>query len=406
MARLSPTARALLGIYIPTAVISFGQGIVIPTIPVLAAAFHLSIGLAAQIVTAQAVGRITCLIPAGLVVDRLGAKRAMVLGPASIGVGAVLTAISPSFAVVLLAQFFIGAGTTLWQLGREVSAIDIVRADQRGRLLSGIVGITTLGQAIGPVLGGVLAARLGFRDVYWIYVAVAAIVVLIALSSKEPAAQRRSPHGPLLAIGRVSEIEPYFRTTFVILLVASFIDFLFRSMLNGVLPLYLGSYLHFSTVRVGSILGFFGLVNLFMILPTGYISDKLGRKTASVPSALFLAAAFFAYPLAQTVPLLLLVTGINGIGAGLGSGSKATYTYDVIPMLARGRMQALRRMIGELGSLTGPFVGGIVADRVGPPESFLVFAPLQLISAALLLFVAKETLRARRPGTEEPTRSA
>src|SRR5437763_211749 len=156
--RAGQTARPLLSVYIPSLLISVGQGMVIPTIPKLAEAFHVSPGIAAQIVTAQSLGRAVFLIPAGFMVDQLGVKRALVLGPALIGAGALLTGMSPNFALLLLAQFVTGAGTTLWQLGREVSAIDLVRPDQRGRLLSGFVGLSTVGLAAGPLAGGLILA--------------------------------------------------------------------------------------------------------------------------------------------------------------------------------------------------------------------------------------------------------
>ena len=59
--RLSPTAKTLLSLYIPSMIMSFGQGMVVPTIPVLARTFDVSIGTAAQAVTAQLVARVVAL---------------------------------------------------------------------------------------------------------------------------------------------------------------------------------------------------------------------------------------------------------------------------------------------------------------------------------------------------------
>jgi MFS family permease len=71
----------------------------------------------------------------------------------------------------------------------------------------------------------------------------------------------------------------------------------------------------------------------------------------------------------------------------------ATYTYDVIPEHARARLQALRRLVGEIGGIAGPLVGGVIADTASPAMAFWAFVPLQLIAALLITFLARESLR-------------
>ena len=69
-----------------------------------------------------------------------------------------------------------------------------------------------------------------------------------------------------------------------------------------------------------------------------------------------------------------------------------TYTYDITPLRGRGAFQGVRRMAGDLGGLVGPSAGGLVASVAGASAAFLVFAPLHLVSALLLVVVARESL--------------
>ena len=71
-------------------------------------------------------------------------------------------------------------------------------------------------------------------------------------------------------------------------------------------------------------------------------------------------------------------------------GSLATSTYDVVPPHARGRLQALRRTIAELGSGIAPLVGGYMANAYNPGAPFLIYAPLLLLSATLLAVVGRK----------------
>ncbi len=54
----------------------------------------------------------------------------------------------------------------------------------------------------------------------------------------------------------------------------------------------------------------------------------------------------------------------------------------MIPEHARGTLQALRRLVGEVGGLVGPLVAGATSDLLSPGTGFL-----------LLVFRVPETLR-------------
>jgi MFS family permease len=129
-----------------------------------------------------------------------------------------------------------------------------------------------------------------------------------------------------------------------------------------------------------------------MILPAGFVIDKIGRKWATVPSTGIPALAFLLIPFSDSFLQLAVLLSFLGVSNGLSLGSLATSTYDVVPAKARGRLQAARRTIAELGGVAAPLLGGILADHFSPGVPFLVYAPLLVIAALLLAFVARETL--------------
>ena len=132
-----------------------------------------------------------------------------------------------------------------------------------------------------------------------------------------------------------------------------------------------------------------------MIVPAGFISDKIGRKWATVPPALLAGIAFVAYPLVIGQTGLLTLAVMLGIANGMALGSMRTYTYDIVPKHARAQFQGMRRTIGDLGSFTGPLLGGVIANTFSAGISFLFFAPLHLLAAFLLIAAAKESLPRR-----------
>ena len=61
----SSRLTAIFQVFLPSTLMSFGLGIIVPAIPDMAKQFNVSEGLAAQVVTAQGVGRVLALMPAG-----------------------------------------------------------------------------------------------------------------------------------------------------------------------------------------------------------------------------------------------------------------------------------------------------------------------------------------------------
>jgi MFS family permease len=118
----------------------------------------------------------------------------------------------------------------------------------------------------------------------------------------------------------------------------------------------------------------------------------VGRKWATVPSTGIPALAFLLIPFAGSFFQLAVLISFLGIANGLSLGSLATSTYDVVPAHARGRLQAARRTVAEIGGVTAPLFGGYLADIFNPGVPFLVYAPLLILSAVLLALVGRETL--------------
>jgi MFS family permease len=162
------------------------------------------------------------------------------------------------------------------------------------------------------------------------------------------------------------------------------------------LPLYAGSYLSLSPTDIGLLFSISGVIVFFMIIPAGFIMDRVGRKWCTVPSTGLPALVFLLIPMTSSFAQLAILVGIAGVSQGLSLGSIATSTYDVVPAHVRGRLQAVRRTIAELGSGLAPLLAGFLANAFNPGIPFLVYAPVLIFSATLLAVVGKETLQTQR----------
>jgi MFS family permease len=380
---------------------------IVPAIPVLAAAFDISPGTAAQIVTASGLGRFVGLPIGGAVLDRLGTRSALIAGPALACIGGLLAASVPRFGIILALVFLIGIAESVWVMAREMAGVDMVRPNQRGRVLSGFHGINYVGLALGPLLGGILTENVGFRAVFIAYAVCAGLSVVLGfsaesssmsfspppLSNRTESSRRQTLSERLRSLKELfHQIHPGLRPTYIVLVFATFTSIIHRVTTQSMLPLYATSQLGLTPKEVGFLFTISGLSVFAMILPAGLVIDKVGRKWATVPSTGIPALAFLFIPFSETFFQLSILVAFLGLSNGLSLGSLATSTYDVVPASTRGRLQALRRTIAEIGGVGAPLLGGFLADTFNPGVPFLAYAPLLVLSAALLAVVGRETL--------------
>jgi MFS family permease len=300
-----------------------------------------------------------------------------------------------------------GAADSLWATGREVAGIDLARTSQRGRVISSLHGTHNLGAAFAPLVGGSLTDLFSFKAAFVGYAVATALSVFLGLISPDSAVPPATVKSRDIAGARglatvrqrlrgildlYREIHPDLRATYVALVLATLTSQSQRIIVQSMLPLYAGSYLQLSATQIGTLFTISGVIVFAMIIPAGFIMDRIGRKWCTVPSTGLPALVFLLIPLTENFAQLTVLLAIAGLAQGLSLGSLATSTYDVVPTHVRGRLQAVRRTVAELGSGVAPLVGGYLANAFNPGVPFLVYAPLLVISATLLALIGRETL--------------
>jgi MFS family permease len=404
--RSNPTVRGLGALYAGT-FLSGAWTMILPTIPVLAHQFGVSAGGAAQIITAFAIGKFVGTVIAGVLLDRMGTRVALVGGPLLASVASLFVVWAPWLLLILFLALVMGAADSLWAIAREMAGIDLAHRSHRGRVISGLHGVHTIGAAFSPFAGGWLTESFGFEAAFLGYAVASVMAVSLGfivpdfVAPPSAAVSPRAVKGWRLGAIRqrlrgikelYREIRPELRPTYGVLVLATLVNQSQRAIVQSMLPLYAGYYLQLPPTQVGMLFTISGFIVFVMIIPAGFLMDRVGRKWCTVPSTGIPGLLFLLIPMTNSFTQLAILVGITGITQGLSLGSLATSTYDVVPAHARGRLQALRRTIAELGSSVAPMIGGYLANAFNPGLPFLVYAPLLLLSAVLLAVVGKETL--------------
>jgi len=135
------------------------------------------------------------MVPAGRLADIFGRKRALLIGIAVFGLASLLCAIAPSVATLVGFRALQGGGAALI-FPASVSVItNAFPPRQASRMIGLAYGIAGLGNAAGPLIGGVLTQTLGWRWIFALNIpltAACAVIGVVAISeSRDPDAPRR-----------------------------------------------------------------------------------------------------------------------------------------------------------------------------------------------------------------------
>jgi MFS family permease len=167
----------------------------------LGAVYGVSLGGVGLLTTALFITHLLVQIPAGVVADRIGARRVAAVSIACIVVGNAVLVASDGFSLALAARALVGVGTGTG----FVAGLDLIRAGGGGPLAQGFFGgITTASAGLALVIVPPLEDGIGWRAPYWAslaYVALAAVTV--AASIRAPLLPVAGRRGRVLADARL-----------------------------------------------------------------------------------------------------------------------------------------------------------------------------------------------------------
>ena len=410
----------LLTIYLPAATLALGNGIVTPVLPVFAKSFDVSFGVASEMFVAQLLGGLAATIPTGFLIDRFGRRRIILLGPVLVALSSLLTAYAHTFPELLVYRFIAGWATQMWMLGRLAMIADTGGDRQRGRQITGMLGMDTTGRLIGPAAGGLLAGMWDIRAPFIAHavLSLASIIPSLQMQESAPGLRRGAAGVPRSEGGgwRTSTLGALLTYSVLIFFFAQLLASLTRGTLfSGTVNLYPVYAYDVGPETLGWITTIAGAVGIPIVFSTGAIMDRFGRKKTVVPgfALLGLTLGFIAFTAYAGLPLETYVIGFIAMQAAqsVTSGNMQVIGSDIAPAHARGKFFGVWRLIGEIGQVGSPVAYAFLAENSGYGTAFLFLTATALSTALVLATQVKEPLRAAPVETgevpqAEPARTA
>lgn len=329
-------------------------------------------------------------IPAGIIADRIGLKRAIGIGAIIACIGAVLRGTASTYSGLLIFSLIFGFGMSftfanLPKLARSCSSVK--QTSFVMGIINGFGVLAGIGLALAITIPLIYPLTNSYHGVFYIW----SVPLLIATSlwwvmAREPpclSAEVESEQTELVGLKDVLKDKTLWLLAFILLL-----HNIFFYTWSGWLPTYL--------LQKGASLGISGLLTSVMLwigVPTVIIVPMFFSKTHIskklliwVPSLIFaFLAIWILYASEFAIWFIMAVAGIINI---LRFNTLLSLPVEIMPKEHAGVAGGVVVAIGYIGAVIGPSMTGQILDITGSFQIvFVTLAVLSLITMGLTFLI-------------------
>ena len=350
---------------------------------------------------------------AGLVVDRVRRKAAILTGLHVWSLICMATALSRKFWHLLLFRAAEGLGETIYYPASMSMISDYHGSTTRSRAMGVHQTSVYVGTIGGGFFAGLIGQHYGWRSSFLIFGGLGILLGVVLNRFLIEPARGQADLAEMGGQARLASRMPLGRflkivwgTPPVLVLMGAFICANFvATVLLSWMPKFLYDKFGLSLAMAGLMATLFVQVASMLGSPLGgWLADTLRRRRAGgrmmVQAGALLAGAPFVFLCGQTRSIAWLVASLIcwGLCKGFYDANIFASVYDVIRPEARGTAAGFMNMVGWLGGGTAPLVIGFLAGRIGLSAAISWAASVYLLGSALLTagllwFVGRDVAR-------------
>jgi MFS family permease len=312
-------------------------------------------------------------VSAGRFIDRAGPRRPLVVSFLLLGIGTALPFAAPGLVTLYFSCTLVGTAFMFIHIAMNSVFGAYGTAEQRAVNFSWLALGFSISNSAGPLVAGFAIDQLGHAEAMLtlgVFPLAAAILVWARrrpLPRPEPVpAGKRSGVLDLLRI-------PQMRNTFIVSLVLA----MGWDLYTFLIPIY-GARLQLAATTIGVIMSTFALATFAVRLVMPLVVKRL-RHWVVIASAMAIAGtAYLLFPLVSSVPLLMGLSFLLGLGLGCAQPIIMSLLYEASPPGRQGEAVGLRTSLLNGSHTLIPLASGALSTAAG-------MAPVFWLLAAFLL---------------------
>jgi len=308
-------------------------------------------------------------VSAGRLIDRTGPLRPLEVSMGALALAAALPFAFPSLVTLYFSTSLLGVSFMYVHIAMNSVFGAHGSPEQRAVNFSWLALGFSISNSIGPLVAGYAIDGLGHARAFAVLAVFPAIALALLWVRKEPLP--RPEHVPLAKRSGVLDLLriPGLRQTFwVSLLLATGWD-----LYTFIVPLY-GARIGLSAAAIGVILSTFALATLTVRLAMPVLIKRLKQWVIIFAALGISGTCYLLFPFAQSVPPLLLLSFVLGLGLGSAQPVIMSLLYAASPPGRQGEAVGLRTSLLNGSHTLIPLASGAASTAVGMAPVFWLLA--------------------------------
>lgn len=365
----------LTALFVAAVAAPLNQYKVPPVMPVLMDVFTFDLTTANLLMSVFSLAGLVLAIPAGLIVQRIGAKRSGLIAISSVIAGSALGALSSGAAMLVASRAIEGLSFVLMIVVAPAIIAVWFTAEKRGVPMGVFAIWVPMGSLIMLNLAPALAVQFGWEGAWWFGCAYGVMAFLLFWALVKVPVPSSGDTGPASPASGARSAGPLSMLTLGRALVnrdiwlLGLVFFTFTMCFPGFMtnmPTFLHTERGYPLATAAFIVSLSPLVNVFSCPAAGWISDRIGSRKLVYTVAYLILAVLWIFPFRLTgagIPLFMIVFGVFApvIPTMIMASVPEIMERPELAGIGMGGVVALQ----NVGLLLGPLMFGRIVERTG-----------------------------------------
>ena len=386
-------------------IVNLGFGMFTPILPQYANLLGIDATALSYVYSLYNVALIVCLIPAGIMADRLGRVKTIVIGMILFSLSSLALAFVKDLIQFAVARTIEGVGSALAIPAVFALTADLAPTERRGSGMGFTSTLETVGNLASPTLGGLIAQAAGLTVPFYaafLLALLSAVLVLPIKDRKRTYDSSPSASSPL-SIYRSLRQNLSESRSLPVLCFRGFIIGITQGLYVLIFVLYMSFKLGMALAEIGFAFSLISASILAFTFLAGHFSDRYGRKPFVILGGIIIASGVVAFSFTNSLLQVYLVCLFLGFGVALNNAPINALLADCIIPEIRAKVMGGYELIVSLGRTLGLLLlGGLYVISISAP--FYIMGALLLLTIVFVaLFVREPIVKHKREfaGVEE-----
>lgn len=383
---------ALISIASIPLVMTLGNSMLIPVLPIIEKELHISSLQVSMMITCYSIASILLIPIAGFLSDKYGRKKIILPSLVIVMLGGLISGIASSkmndpYITIIMGRLLQGIGAAgAFPIVLPLVG-DLYKKDEEASVALGIIETSnTFGKVLSPIFGALLASFVWFLPFYVISILSAISFLLICFFvkiTKKP----KSVKVKTFLVNTKQIFKEEGRWLYTLFLVGGYVMFILFAI-----QVFLSNSLESDFDLFGVKKGLVLAIPLLLLCIASLVSSKIIKGSKLMMKVVILlgltlqAISLLFFQKFSSIFLLVLLTSINGIAIGIILPSLDALITENIEKSQRGMITSFFSSARFIGVALGPLVMSILQDKDITSPKYIA----AILSGALLVMVWKQ----------------